>query len=89
LKTQPVKKAVITLGVSVALLLVATAICLPGICGCVSWLGIPDSRFSIFIAIPAYFVGISGIVISTCWLAFLAIRGAVRRIRPREAPPLL
>jgi len=83
------KKPVITLGVSVALLLVATAICLPGICGCVSWLGIPDSPFSIFIAIPFYFAGISGIVISTCWLTFLAIRAGVRRMRPREAPPLL
>jgi hypothetical protein len=80
------KKAVITLGGSVALLLVATAICLPGICGSVSWLGIPDSRFSIFIAIPLYLVGVSGIVISACWLTFLAIRAAVRRIRPREAP---
>ena len=80
------KKAVITLGGSVALLLVATAICLPGIRGCVSWLGIPDSRFSIFIAIPLYLVGVSGIVISARWLTFLAIRAAVRRIRPREAP---
>jgi hypothetical protein len=82
-------RAVITLGVSVAPLLVATAICLPGICGCVSWLGIPDSRFSISIAIPLYFVGISGIVISTFWLTFLAMRAAVRRIRPREAQSLL
>lgn len=83
------KKAVIALAISVALFLAATAICLPGICGCVSWLGIPDSRFSIFIAIPLYFVGISGIVISTCWLTFLAIRAAVRRTRSPEAPPLL
>jgi hypothetical protein len=83
------KKAAIALRISVALLLVATAICLPGICGCVSWLGIPYSRFSIFVAIPLYVVGTLGIVTSTCRLTFLAIRVAVRRIRPREAPPLL
>jgi hypothetical protein len=59
------KRALTALGVSVALLLAATAICLPGICGCVSWLGIPDSEFSSFIAFPLYLVRISGIVISS------------------------
>jgi hypothetical protein len=83
------RKAAIALGISVVLFLAATAICLPGICGCVSWLGIPDSRVQGTFVIPLYFVGISGIVISTCWLAFLAIRAAVRRIRSREVPPLL
>ena len=83
------RRALTALGISVALLLAATAICLPGICGCVSWLGIPDSQFSNFIAFPLYLVGISGIVISTCWLIFLGIRAAVRRIRSHEAPPLL
>jgi hypothetical protein len=83
------KKPAIALGISAALVLAATAICLPGICGCVSWLGIPDSEFSIFIAVPLYFLGISGIVISTCWLTFLAIRAAVRRLRSRETPSLL
>lgn len=83
------KKAVIALGISVALLLVSTAICLPGICGCVSWLGIPDSRLSIYTAIPLFFVAISGIAVSICWLGFLAIRAGMRRIRSREAPPLL
>jgi hypothetical protein len=83
------KRALTALGISVALLLAATAICLPGICGCVSWLGIPDSQFSNFIAFPLYLVGISGIVISTCWLIFLGIRAAVRRIRSHEEPSLL
>jgi hypothetical protein len=83
------RRALTALGISVALLLAATAICLPGICGCVSWLGIPDSQFSNFIAFPLYLVGISGIVISTCWLIFLGIRAAVRRIRSHEEPPLL
>jgi hypothetical protein len=75
------KKAAITLSISVVLLVLATAICLPGICGCVSWIGIPDSPISGMLATFFYVTGVPGLVISTCWLAFLAIRSAVRHIR--------
>ncbi len=75
------KKAAIALSISVLLLVLATAICIPGICGCVSWIGIPDSPISGTLAILFYVTGIPGIVVSTCWLVFLAIRSAVRRIR--------
>jgi len=75
------KKAAITLSISILLLVLATAICLPGICGCVSWIGIPDSPISGRLAMLFYAAGIPGIVVSTCWLVFLGIRSAVRRIR--------
>ena len=75
------KKAAITLLISILLLVFGTAICLPGICGCVSWAGIPDSRLTGMLAIFFYVTGLSGLVISTCWLVFLAVRSAVRHMR--------
>jgi hypothetical protein len=75
------KKAAIMLAVSALLLALALATCLPGICGCVSVVGIPDSPLGSTLVIILYMIGLPGIVISTCWLAFLAVRFAVRRIR--------
>ena len=75
------KKAAISRSVSFLLLLLATAICLPGMCGCVSWIGIPQSDFTGTLALSLYAIAIMGIIVSLCWLAFLAVRSAVRRIR--------
>jgi len=75
------KKAGIMLSISVLLLVLGTAICLPGICGCVSWMGIPESRIGGMLAAFFYATGVPGLVISTCWLIFLAIRSAVRHVR--------
>lgn len=75
------KKAAIMLAASILLIALALAICLPGICGCVSVIGIPDSPLGGTVAIICYMIGLPGIVISTCWLTYLAIRFALRRIR--------
>ena len=75
------KTAALSLSISILLLLLATALCLPGMCGCVSWIGLPQSDFTGILAMVLYAVGILGILVSTSWLAFLAVRMAVRRIR--------
>jgi len=74
-------KAAIMLAISIVLLALALAMCLPGICGCVSLVRIPGSALGTTVIVILYMVGIPGFIISTCWLAFLALRFAVRRIR--------
>jgi hypothetical protein len=75
------KKAALMLAISILMLGLALAICLPGICGCVSVVGIPESWIGGTVTIVLYMLGLPGLAISTCWLAFLGIRHAVRRIR--------
>jgi len=73
------KRALIALAISIGLVIVGSAVCLPGICGCVSWLGIPDPG-----GIGEYFLymtiaGVIGIPVSLCWLAISAAMKYLRR----------
>jgi uncharacterized membrane protein len=67
------KRPGILLAISVGLMVVGSAVCLPGVCGCVSWLGIPNAdRFGVPFAILSG-VGFLGGLVSVCWLAGSAI----------------
>ena len=73
------KKPLIALAVSIGLVVVGTAVCLPGICGCVSWLGVPDLGRMGELFLYLSIAGLFGIVASSCWLGVSAILIFVRR----------
>ena len=73
------KKPLIALAVSIGLVVVGTAVCLPGICGCVSWLGIPDLGRMGAAFIYMALAGVLGIIISCCWLFLILILKYLRR----------
>jgi len=76
------KRPLIALAISLGLIVVGSAVCLPGICGCVSWLGIPDpEKFGGDVFIWVTFLGALGTVVSLCWLAGSAIIRAFGRDR--------
>jgi hypothetical protein len=75
------KRPLLALAFSVGAVIIGSAVCLPGICGCVSWLGIPDAdRFGLpFILLT--FAGILGIAASLCWMLVSAIVTALSKVR--------
>ena len=66
------KRPLIVLGISIVMIVMGTAVCVPGVCSCVSWLGIPDSRFSILFILMwmGGFIGVGG---SLIWLFVAAV----------------
>jgi predicted membrane protein len=88
------KRPAIALGISAGMVLVGSAVCLPGICGCASYLGIADRYgFNILFFFMAL-AGLIGVFISLCWLAVKAILAFASRRRtdpihvvPTARPP--
>ena len=75
------RKAVIALGISVGAVVVGFAVCVPGVCGCVSWLGIPDlGEYGILFFFLAM-AGMAGICISLCWLLVSGVVSSLRHQR--------
>jgi hypothetical protein len=75
------KKPAIALAISVAAVVVGSAVCTPGICGCTSWTGL--SFFGYFGEAGIFFMflallGVLGTILSLCWLAFSAFRAMLR-----------
>jgi hypothetical protein len=73
------KRASIALAISIGLFVVGLAVCTPGICGCVSWLGIPDLGRMGAAFIYMALAGVLGIIISCCWLFLILILKYLRR----------
>jgi hypothetical protein len=75
------KRAAISLAVCVGLVVVGSAVCLPGVCGCYSWAGIPDmgegGTTFLFLALA----GFVGAMISFCWLLVASVRTLILRNR--------
>jgi len=69
------KRPLVVLGISTAMIVVGSAVCMPGICGCVSWLGVPDTRFSEYFLF-VWMTGLLSAGISLMWLAVSVIRRA-------------
>jgi hypothetical protein len=72
------KRPLFALGISVLVIIAGSAVCVPGICGCVSWLGIPDSKYSNHF-MWLYLSGILGVLSSIVWLIITAARMGSRR----------
>ena len=73
------KKPAIALAVSVAAVVIGSSVCLPGICGCYSWLGIQDSHG---LDVPFLFLAFAGAIavpICFCWLIVAAILDAFKK----------
>ena len=68
------KKPLIALAISAGAIAVGSAICLPGICGCASWLGLTntDSYGKPFLILAL--IGVLGLLISIVWLIVSALR---------------
>jgi hypothetical protein len=73
------KRALIALAISIGMIAVGSSVCLPGICGCVSWLGIPDlgglGEYFLYLALA----GVLGTIVSLCWLAVAGVMKYLRR----------
>lgn len=77
------KRPLIALAASIGLIVLGSAVCMPGICGCVSWLGLPDTRYS-YQFMWLYVVGFLGVLLSIVWLIIAAARIGLRRSRDLE-----
>jgi hypothetical protein len=75
------KRALIALAISAGLIAIGSSLCLPGICGCVSWLGIQaaGSLGDFFILLSI--VGVFGVIISFCWLVVALILDLLKQVR--------
>ena len=69
------KRPLIVLGISIGMIVLGSAVCLPGICGCVSWVGVPDTPFSDYFLF-LWMAGLLAAGFSLVWLAVSAIRVA-------------
>ena len=74
------KKPAIALAISVGAVVVGSAVCTPGICGCASWIGLSDpekwgGELFMWLAIA----GVAGMAINLFWLVISAVAGRVRR----------
>jgi hypothetical protein len=69
------KRPLIVLGISIGMIVLGSVVCLPGICGCVSWVGLPDTRFSYYFLF-LWMAGLPAAGFSLVWLAVSAIRVA-------------
>jgi hypothetical protein len=80
-RQRNLKKPAILLAISFGAIVVGSAVCLPGICGCASWIGLEntDSYGTPFMLL--FTVGILGVAVSTVWLAVVGIRRALHRNR--------
>jgi hypothetical protein len=71
------KRPLIAFGISVAMIFLGSAVCLPGICGCYSWLGVPEFKYSdLFLFV--FMGGLIGVCLSLAWLAAAAVQRALR-----------
>jgi hypothetical protein len=76
------KRPLIAFAISVGAIVVGSAVCTPGICGCTSWTGL--SFFGYFGEAGIFFLflslaGVLGAVLSLFWLTVKAVRGELRR----------
>jgi hypothetical protein len=80
-KLLRMKTPLIVLAISVGAIVVGSAVCLPGICGCASWIGLEntDSWGTPFMFLTM--LGLFGVAISAIWLAVIGIRRALGRNR--------
>jgi hypothetical protein len=69
------KRPLIVLGISIGMIVLGSAVCMPGICGCVSWMGVQDTRFSEYFSFLRT-TGLLAAEISLMWLAVSVIRMA-------------
>jgi hypothetical protein len=78
------KRPLICLAICLGAVALGSAICLPGICGCVGWLPVPnrDSFGTPFIFLS--FGGVLGVFISLVWLVVATLRRAVLVARLRS-----
>ena len=80
-KPLGLKKPAIALAISVGAVLVGSAVCIPGSCGCASWIGleVKDSWGTPFFLLTL--LGLLGAAVSTIWLIVSGIYHALRRNR--------
>jgi hypothetical protein len=80
-KPLGLRKPAIALAISVGAVVVGSAVCLPGSCGCASWIGleVKDPWGTPFIFLTLF--GMLGAAVSTIWLIVSGIRHALRRNR--------
>jgi hypothetical protein len=67
------KKAGIALGTSIGLVLLGSSVCLPGPCGCASWLGISNAGNLQVPFMLLSFTGEFGAFVSFWWLAIATV----------------
>jgi hypothetical protein len=67
-KLPNLRKPAIALAISVGAIVVGSAICMPGICGCASWIGLvnTDSYGTPFLILTM--IGVLGVPVSIGWL---------------------
>jgi hypothetical protein len=80
-KPLRLKTPLIVFAISVGAIVVGSAVCLPGICGCASWIGLQntDSWGTPFMFLTMF--GVLGVAVSTIWLAVIGIRRTLGRNR--------
>jgi hypothetical protein len=80
-KPLALKRPLIVAAISVGAVVVGSAVCLPGICGCVSWIGLDDTDSYGTPFIFLTLLGMLGVAVSAVWLIVAGIRHALSRIR--------
>ncbi len=67
------KKAAIALGTSIGLFLLGASVCVPGVCGCQSWLGISNAGMLELPFMLLSFAGALATFLSFWWLAIATV----------------
>ncbi len=86
-KPLTLKRPLIALAISVGAVVVGSAVCTPGICGCTSWTGLSifgalGEAGLLFLLLSV--VGMVGVAISLCWMLVLFVKGTIMRRSERQ-----